>query len=93
MVTCRWACNKFLKQTFHEFAGQSITQSRWAAAYYRQQIAKGKKHQMARRSLAFKWIRIIHRCWQSGTVYNEEHYIERLQLTGSPLYKLIENIA
>lgn len=92
-VTCRWACNKFLKQTFHEFAGQSITESKWAEAYYRQQIQRGKKPQAARRSLAFKWIRIIHRCWQARTPYNEQHYIERLKQTQSPLYNLIQQNA
>ena len=92
-VTRRWACNKFMRQTFHEFAGQSITESQWAAAYYRQQIARGKKPQMARRSLAFKWIRIIHHCWKNKVDYNEEIYIQRLKQTQSPLYKLIQQNA
>jgi transposase len=30
----RWACPKFLRQTFHEFAGHSIAKSEWARAYY-----------------------------------------------------------
>lgn len=40
----RWACPKFLRQTFHEWAGHSIAQSRWAKAYYDAQIAKHKGH-------------------------------------------------
>ncbi|MEP6168821.1 MAG: transposase, partial [Rhodopirellula bahusiensis] len=41
-VIARWACTKFLRQTFHEMAGLSITKSRWAKAYYEDQKAKGK---------------------------------------------------
>ena len=89
-VSSRWACSKFMKQTFHEFAGMTITRSKWAAAYYKQQRDKGKSPQMAKRALAFKWQRIIHRCWQDRVPYDEHHYIERLRATGSPLVALIE---
>ena len=85
----RWACSKFLRQTFHEMAGLSITKSRWAKAYYHQQLAKGKSANTAKRALAYKWQRIIYRCWQSGQPYNEERYIERLKATNSPLCKLL----
>ena len=33
-VCFRWACPKFLRQTFHEFASHSIGHSEWAKAYY-----------------------------------------------------------
>jgi len=33
-VHFRWACSKFLRQSFHEWAGHSIAQSVWARAYY-----------------------------------------------------------
>ncbi len=91
MVTARWACTKFLKQTFHEFAGLSIRKSEWAKAYYHLQRSRGKSAQMAIRALAFKWQRIIYRCWQNNETYNEEHYIKRLKETRSPLYELIKN--
>jgi transposase len=32
-VHFRWACAKFLRQSFHEWAGHSIAQSVWARAY------------------------------------------------------------
>lgn len=89
-VSSRWACSKFMKQTFHEYAGLSISESKWAAAYYKQQRDKGKSTQMARRALAFKWKRIIHRCWQTGEPYDEQRYIARLKATGSPLIALME---
>jgi transposase len=84
-VSSRWACNKFLRQTFHEFAGLSITKSRWAKAFYDLQLARGKSKQVARRALAYKWLRIIYRCWQTGEAYDEARYVERLRATNSPL--------
>ena len=83
-VSSRWACNKFLRQTFHEFAGVSIKKSRWAKAYYQQQLQRNKSPQVARRALAYKWQRIIYRCWQTGEAYDEERYIARLIATNSP---------
>ena len=50
----RWACPKFLRQSFHEWAGHSIGHSVWARAYYRQQRGKGVDHHGAVRALAFK---------------------------------------
>jgi transposase len=33
-VHFRWACPKFLRQSFHEWAGHSIAHSQWARSYY-----------------------------------------------------------
>ena len=84
-VHWRLACSKFLRQTFHEFAAQSIPQSDWARAYYNQQRQRGKSHHAALRALAFKWIRIIFRCWKNRTPYDEAVYCKSLQLRRSPL--------
>lgn len=87
----RWACTKFMKQTFHEYAALSIPQSAWARAFYRLQLSRGKSPQAARRSLAYKWMRIIFRCWQDRVPYDEARYLQRLRETGSPLLKHLEN--
>jgi len=85
-VHFRFACPKFLRQTFHEFAAHSIAQSKWAKAYYDYQVQdKGKDHHTAVRSLAFKWIRIIFRCWKDGKPYDEEMYLQSLRRRGSLL--------
>ena len=44
----------------------------WAHAYYDHQ-RKGIMWWV--RSLAFKWIRIIFRCWKDGKPYDEEIYM------------------
>ena len=92
-VSARWSSSKFIKQTFHEYAGLSIAKCAWAKAYYEEQIAKGKSAQMAKRALAFKWIRIIFRLWQSRTGYDDSHYVSRLNMTGSPLAKKLQSAA
>jgi len=81
----RRACSKFMRQTFHEFAGRSILQSQWARAFYDQLCKRGKSHHAALRALAFKWIRIMFRCWKTRTPYDEALYFKSLKLRGSPL--------
>jgi transposase len=85
----RWFCPTFLRQSFHEFAGQSIQYSHWAKAFYRQQRMRGKDHQAAVRSLAFKWLRIIFRLWKNRTPYHEGTYVAALQRRSSPLWQVV----
>ncbi len=89
-VHWRWQCPTFLRQTFVEWAAQTINKSYWAGLYYRQQRDKGSNHQAAVRALAFKWIRILYRCWQTHTPYNEALYLKALKRRGSPLLNQIE---
>jgi transposase len=78
-VHIRRACPKFLRQTFHEFASHSIGQSEWARDYYQFQRDNHKSHQAAVRALAYKWIRIIFRCWKDGKPYDEQVYLQSLR--------------
>ncbi len=81
----RLACPKFVKQTFHEFADQSIRFSTWARAYYDQQRGRGNDHHAALRALAYKWIRILFRCWKNRTRYDEATYAAALHRHGAAL--------
>lgn len=85
----RYACPKFWRQTFVEWAAQTVIKSLWAKAYYQQQKDKGHKHQSILRSLAFKWIRILFRCWKNSTIYDEAAYLQSLNKSSSPLLKHI----
>ena len=87
----RYSCPKFMRQTFVEWAGQSIRYSFWAKAYYEQQKQKGKPHNTIIRALAFKWIRIAFRCWQTSTPYDESKYLNALKKQGSPLLNFAVN--
>jgi len=81
----RFSCPKFLRQSFVEWAGQSVRFSFWAKAYYEQQKARGKPHNTIIRSLAFKWIRIAFKCWIERTPYDESTYLKALKKRKSPL--------
>ena len=84
-VHCRIACPKFLRQSFHEWAGHSIARSVWARSYYQQLRSRGKGHHAAVRALASKWIRILFRCWKDRVAYDESRYLATLARRGSPL--------
>jgi transposase len=88
----RWHCPKFLRQSFHEFAGCSVPKSRWAKAYYQREIARGRPRHRVLRSLAFKWQRIMFRCWQTAEPYDEDRYLATLRRRGSPLIALIDDL-
>ena len=85
-VHWRMACPKFLRQTFHEFADASRKKSRWAQAYYQQRRQLGTSHHAAVRALAYKWIRILFRCWKTSTPYDESMYLKALKRRRSPLW-------
>jgi transposase len=75
----------FLRPSFHAYAGESINPAFWARASDMSPRARGQSHQAAVRALAFKWIRIIYKCWQTRTPYSEVRYLESLRKKGSPL--------
>jgi len=56
-----------------------------ARAYYQLHRQRGKGHHAAVRALAFKWIRIVFRCWKDGVAYDESRYLATLIRRNSPL--------
>jgi transposase len=81
----RLACPKFLLQTFHEFANCAWRFCAWSKLYYQQQRGRGKDHHAAVRALAYKWIRIMFRCWKDRTPYVDSVYVKSLTKRGSHL--------
>jgi len=81
----RWAAPKFLRQTFVEWAGQTVVYCGWAHAFYHQQKRAGKAHHAILRALAFKWIRILWRCWHDHIPYDEALFLAALVRKQSPL--------
>jgi len=84
-VHWRYACPKFVRQSFQEFAEHSRRWCRWAKAYYQLQIQRGKTHNGAVRALAYKWIRILFRCWKERAPYRDEIYSQSLVKHQSPI--------
>lgn len=83
VVYFRHACPKFDRQTFHEFARLSLSKCQWARNYVDYYTGKGKKFHTTIRALAFKWIRILFRCWKNRTPYDETKYMDNLKKRGS----------
>lgn len=83
VVYFRSACPHFLRQTFHEFARLSVSNCQWARNYVDYYTEKGKKYHTILRALAFKWIRILFRCWQDRMPYDEVRYMAALKKRGS----------
>jgi transposase len=88
-VHWRYACSKFVRQTFQEFADHSRRWCEWAKAHYELLRRRGKSHNAAVRALAYKWIRILFRCWKDRRPYQDEVYTNSLLKHGSPLASLL----
>jgi transposase len=80
----RWRAPAFLRQSFVEWAGQTVRYSAWAKNYYERMLKQGKKHAAILRALAFKWIRILWACWQRRVAYDEARYLKQLIHRKSP---------
>jgi hypothetical protein len=80
----RWQAPLFLRQTFVEWAGQTVVYCPWSGRYYERMKKKGKKHAAILRALAFKWIRILWKCWMDRKPYNQTVYLKQLSHRKSP---------
>jgi len=80
----RWNAPRFLRQSFVEWAGQTVRYCEWARVYYERMSKKGKKHAVILRALAFKWIRILWKCWQERIAYDDARYLKQLIHRKSP---------
>lgn len=89
-VHWRWMASKFMMQTFYEYAEQSRLGSAWAKAFYEMKKDQGDAHSTVIRKLAFKWIRIMYRCWMNEETYDESRYILALIQRDSPVVDYID---
>lgn len=79
IVHRRYACPKYLRQTFHEFADHARRWCPWSQAYYRLQRSRGMKHHATLRKLASRWIRILFRVWKTRVPYNPDAYLHAVK--------------
>ena len=75
----RYACPKYLRQTFHEFADSARMYCPWTKARYRMLRDRGMKHHAVLRKIARSWIRILFRVWQTRTPFDCNRYIAQLR--------------
>ena len=89
-VTRRFACPKYLRQTFHEFTDSARMYCPWTKARYRMLRDRGMKHNAAIRKIARSWIRILFRVWQTRVPFDCERYIKQLQQRCPEINKYLE---
>jgi hypothetical protein len=56
-------------------------------AFYDSHKTNGASHNATIRALAFKWIRVLFRCWVDRVPYDESRYLSALQKRHSPILK------
>lgn len=78
VVHRRYACPKYLRQTFHEFADHARKWCPWSRAYYQLQRSRNMKHHAAIRKLARQWIRILFRVWKDRKPYDAAAYLANI---------------
>jgi hypothetical protein len=60
---------------------------------YQALLERGQGRWQAIRVVAFKWLRILWRCWRDHTPYDEARYLRSLQKRGVNLYEsLYQNL-
>jgi transposase len=86
-VHWRYSCSKFVRQTFVEWAAQTIPRSFWAKALYETCRARGSKHQAAlRASPSNGSVSSTAVGWTASPMTNRD-YLMALQKRGAPLLK------
>ena len=83
-VHWRWHAPTFARQSWVEWAGLSVRYCAWAKAYYAHQKERQKGHHAILRALAFKWVRVLWRCWQDRRPYDDQAYLQQLKLHHPP---------
>lgn len=89
VVHRRYACPKYLRQTFHEFADQARKWCPWSKAYYKLQRSRGMQHQAAVRKLASRWIRVLYAVWKSQTPYDPQKYLNIIQARNPEIIRFL----
>jgi transposase len=87
VVHFRYARPIFSHQSIVEFAKCSVLKCDWARLLYEHQLSKGKSRWAAIRVVAFKWLRILWRCWEDHEAYDETKYLRSLQRDGVEIYR------
>ncbi len=71
----RWACNKRLRRALTGWANNTRRGSSWARTCYDRARDRGADHPHAIRILARAWLRVLWRCWQDRTPYDDVRHL------------------
>jgi transposase len=83
-VRFRYAANTHLREATMWWAYNSIKESSWAAAAFRQaRDHRGQRYHRALRGLAARWTRVLWRCWVDGTPYDPTKHANTTAVTAT----------
>lgn len=72
VVSCRLACNRYLRDAVQQWAFCSLKRSSWAREFYDQKRSRGQSHHAALRALGNRWLEVLWHCVTNRVVYEEE---------------------
>jgi transposase len=75
VVSCRLACNGYLRDAVQQWAFCSLKFSGWAREFYDAKRACGKSHHAALRVLGNRWLEVLWYCVTNGVAYDEEVHV------------------
>jgi transposase len=82
IVSCRLACNRYLRDAVQQWAFCSLTRSSWARQFYDRHIADHHSHHAALRALGNRWLEVLWHCLTRGIRYDEAvHTANRTRAT------------
>lgn len=81
-VRFRYAANTRLRESAMWWAYNSMKESPWAAAAFREaRDQRGQRYHRALRGLSARWMRILWRCWTNNEPYDPERHASAAALT------------
>ncbi len=69
VVSCRLACNRYLREAVQQWAFCSLTRSAWAREFYDVKRKRGQSHHAALHALGNRWLEVLRHCVTNGIAY------------------------
>jgi transposase len=83
-VRFRYAANTYLRESAMWWAYNSMKESPWAAAAFRQaRDQRGQRYHRALRGLSARWMRILWHCWTDNTTYDPTKHTRAAEFTAT----------
>lgn len=90
-VRWRLARPQFTHQSFVEFTQSSVRFCAWAHCYFDYHAALGQASWSIYRRLAIRWQRILWKCLQTQSPYDEKRYLAALRKKALPIYAKLDH--
>ncbi|WP_230314131.1 transposase [Nakamurella alba] len=82
-VRFRYAANASLREAAMWWTFNSLRQSDWAAAAFKDARSRSQQYHRALRGVAARWMRVLWRCWTDRTTYDPGRHPAARQLAAN----------